>query len=556
MDYSLTELERRIAALDNKPAAAYRDLKGTYAYDDFLLIVEYVPDDPRISPARLRARMKLDTARFPRDVFQPRSREIAARDFIARTFAEKAAALSRRKGATPVRIAIDRPGQEMLEASAVVAGDGAIEVRFTVELPLAGRKIASQAAHELFLTYIPRLVADSLRFDRIDSEKLAVWLDTAEDADALRGMLPSLGLVAFIADRSVLVRRSGDSPSFTSPDDLAVEVTLPNRGAVRGMGIPKGITVIAGGGGSGKSSFLHAIAQGVYNHVPGDGRELVVTVPDAVDIRTEEGRIVTGVDVSPFFQRFAPRIDPRRYSTHSATAAISQAVNLMEALDAGTSLAIIDEDTTAAPLIGRDARMQALVPPENEPFRTFLDMLPVLRDRAGVSGIIALSGCGDYLDIADTVIVMDGYRPRCASVEANRIAAEYQCRRSHEPPGDFAAGGRRPLSPSLEPPRDEKGRQPMRGRGIVQYGDEFIDLSRVTQLVNQSQARGIARGIAMVHRLMDSSDSLGDAIAKVMKRIDTVGLDTLSNRTMGDLAMFRPHELAAAVNRLKNLDVK
>ena len=554
MDYSMTELERRITSLDGKPASSYRELLGSYTYDDFLLVVEYVPDAPQTSPARLRARMKLEKARFPKDVFEPKIREIAARDFLVRAFADKSAALLRRKSVA--RFSIDRPGQEILETSAVVIGEGSIEIRFTADLPTAGRKISADTANELFLVYIPRIITDSLMFDRIDSERLAVWLDTAEDADALRRMLPSLGLAAFIADRSMLVRRSGDAASINSPDELAVELELPNRGNIRGMGIPKGITVITGGGGAGKSAILHAIAQGVYNHVPGDGRELTVAVSDAIDIRTDEGRIVTGVDLSPFFQRFPGRIDPRRYTTPTATAVVSQVTNLMEALDTGTSLLIIDEDTTAAPLIGRDVRMQQLVPESDEPYRTFLDILPVLREREQISAIIGLTGCGDYLDIADTVILMNGYRPQAVTKDAKKIAAANPCRHIPEKVDAFPTGRRCPLSRTLAPSKDEQGRMPLRGRGIVQYGDEFIDLSRVTQLINQSQARGISRGMAMVHRLMDSSLSLRDAIAKVMRRIDEIGLDTLSNRTMGDLAAFRPHELAAAINRLRNLDVK
>jgi predicted ABC-class ATPase len=280
---------------------------------------------------------------------------------------------------------------------------------------------------------------------------------------------------------------------------------------------------------------------------------MVVTVPDAVGIRVEEGRKVESVDISPVMKDIAPGIDTARYCSKSAPPAVSFAANLMESLEIGTSLLIFDDETTVPNFIGRDARMQSLIPDGEEPLIPLVNILPVLRDEHGISSVV-VGGTGDYFDIADTVIVLDEYQPRVATEEAKRIAFPG---RVADTAGTFRfPKARRPLTGSLKAPKSDSRQQPQFfGRGIVKYGDEAIDLSRLTQIVSQSQARAVARAIAMVYKLMDSSSSLGEAVCKVMERVEKVGLDTLSSRRMGDLSMFRAHELAAAINRMKELKI-
>jgi predicted ABC-class ATPase len=452
---------------------------------------------------------------------------------------------------------IDRSGHEILETTAVVTGEGFIEARFTVDLPVRKDTIAGNFAADLFMNVIPHVVRGGLMFRNIDGDGLADWIEANEDADAARLMLAERGLVAFIADGSVLSgkKEGAAGVAFKAPEELAVTIELPNRGTTRGMGIPKGITLVAGGYGAGKTTLLKAIEVGVYNHIPGDGRELAVTVGDAVGVRTEEGRRVENVDISAFFAPSEGN-DTRRYSARSATVSASQAANLVEAVEIGASLLILDEDTSAAELITRDGRIQALVSPNGDTITPLVDILPALRDRMGISAVVAMSS-GDFLDIADTVILMNRYAPASAAVEVRRILEEFPSRRISRA-GDFPPPEPRcPLSFSLEPERGSpENRQRPHGRGFIQYGDEFIDCTKIGQLVSISQERAISRGIALVHRLMEGSKSLREAIDRVMERVNTVGLDTLSGRLMGDLASFRAHELAAAVNRLRRLKVK
>lgn len=556
------DLMKKLRALEQAPAQEYARIVGTYDFDDFLLTFEQVPDRPERYPARVRVTVPRDSAKFPKDVFTPKSREIAARDYIARLFASQAPRFSiSQPGIRGGAISIETPVREVLELSAVVVGDNSIEARFTVELPVQRGRISCQAARELLMKKVPALVRNCLMFPNVDGEKLADWIETVEDAEYLRGALVDRGLVAFVADSSILPRRTsltgkGIVP-FNSPDGLAVTLDLPNRGSIRGMGIPKGITLITGGVSHGKTTLLRAIELGVFNHHHGDGREFVVTVPDAVGIRVEEGRRIEQVDISPIIGTIAANIDTKKFSSRSAPPAASLAANLMEALEIGTSLLLFDDENITANMVGNDGLMQKLVPPGDSAAYGLVDILPRLRDEHGISSIM-VGGSGDFFAVADTVITMKDFVCRDATAEAKRITEAYSTRRvwEHDKPFPLPAG-RCPLTHSLEPfktERDSRSRPQM--RRYVKYGDEYIDVSNIAQIIGQAQGRGISRGIAMVFKMMNSSRSLSEAVHHVMKRVEKIGPDALSNRHMGDLSSFRAYELAAVINRLKNLKIQ
>lgn len=132
-------------------------------------------------------------------------------------------------------------------------------------------------------------------------------MQLAEDQEFIRHELSCRNLCAFVADGAILPRESGissrpmkDSIPFNSPESLRISMELPHQGTITGMGIPKGITLIVGGGYHGKSTLLNALELGVYNHIPGDGREYVITDNTAVKLRSEEGRFIKDVDISLF----------------------------------------------------------------------------------------------------------------------------------------------------------------------------------------------------------------------------------------------------------------
>lgn len=561
-------LRQTLLRIDNRGYKAYKDIQGSYAFPDFTLIIDHVQGDPFAAPSKVRVRVPQSVAGFPQGTYRTRSRQIALRDYLTRQFDRAARELSGRRGTGKSGlIAIDRPGQEVLERTSAYVTDEYVEVRFVVGLPARGRRILGRQAAEMLCDDIPQIVDRALLYRNLHSQELQHHIETVEDADWLRQQLAKQGLVAFVADGAILPRRSGvdDRPlsagavPFKAPVSLRVEFTRPNLGLITGMGVPEGITLIVGGGYHGKSTLLRAIELGVYNHIPGDGREFVITDPAAVKIRAEDGRRVVGVNISPFINNLPQGRSTTRFSTDNASGSTSQAANIIEALEAGARLLLVDEDTAATNFMIRDHRMQELIAKNLEPITPFIDKVRQLYTDYGVSTILVMGGSGDYFDVADTVIAMENFLPHDVTQEARAIARKYAAERTPEGGEQFGQiTPRVPLPDSLDPSRGRRAvKLKVRDVDEMVFGTEDIDLSAVEQIVDESQVRAIA--LAMVYakqKYMDGRRPLPEILDRVMKDIQRQGLDILSPFPSGDLAMFRRFELAAALNRLRTLEVR
>jgi predicted ABC-class ATPase len=581
MPQTMADLQRLLHRIDGKGYPAYKDIRGSYAFDDFTLFIDHVQGDPFATPSRVRVRLPMSVAGFPPDTRANRSRLIALRDFLAGAFSGECRAVSDRSRGSGKSglIAMDTPGQEILERSSIMVTDEFVEARFMVGLPAQGRRVRGRQAAAMLCDDVPKIVSNALKYARVDKKRLAAHLNTAEDADTLRAQLPELGLVAFVVDGSILPRRSGvdDRPlrgdnvvPFRSPPSVRVEVALPHAGRVAGMGIPTGVTLIVGGGYHGKSTLLSALERGVYNHIPGDGRELVVADPTAVKIRAEDGRRVEGVDIRPFINHLPDQSNAAAFRTDNASGSTSQAANIIEALEVGSKVLLLDEDTCATNLMIRDARMQSLVEKSGEPITPFIDRVRQLADAppqsppgggkiGGVSSILVLGGSGDYFDVADTVIRMDTYVPHDVTVEAKAIAAQHPTGRQVEATGVWPVPTARiPVAKSLNP-RKGKREVSIKGRALraVLFGTEEIDVSAVAQLIDEGQVRAIGQALNLAReRFMDDQRDAAAVVEAVMQEIVQKGLDALDRRQTGDYVAFRPYELAAALNRLRTLRVQ
>lgn len=571
-------LRDHLRRIDGRGYKAYREIEGSWQFPAFTLVIDHVQRDPFAAPSRVRALVPPRVAGFPPETYTTSSRAVGLAAFLARRFASEARRRAQRRGTGGSGvIEIEAPGQEVLPQTAVlVERDGAIEARFTVGLPARGRTVLGREASELLLEDVPAIVAASLRAAAHDPALVWRHVATNEDADALRSALAPRGLVAFIADGAILPRRSGvdERPPpqlgggeggvgrvvpFESPPSLRVRLTLPHAGEITGLGIPRGVTLITGGGYHGKSTLLRAIERGVYNHRPGDGREQVVSDPATVKIRAEDGRAVTGVDISPFINNLPFGQTTRAFTTANASGSTSQAANIMEALEAGATTLLVDEDTAATNFMIRDRRMQALVPKAHEPITPFIDRVRQLYDEHGISSVLVIGGSGDYLDVADTVIAMHNYRPSDVTAEARQVAEAWPTSRTSEAGGPFGPRPARvPLPASLDPSR---GRREVsiktRGLHAIQFGTETIDLAAVEQIVARAQTRAIGEALWYAReRFMDGRRPLAEVLDLTMEAIERDGLDVLDRRRVGDLAAFRRFELAAALNRLRLLAVK
>ncbi len=560
---NLRTILRRI---DGRGYKAYKDIRGGYSFGNLSLIVDHVQGDPFAVPSSVRVQVSQRVAEFPDDTYRNRSREVSLRDFLTRRFDEAVRKHCRGRRATGKSgtIFIDRPGQEILERTSVFVNHDNLEARFRMGLPGFGRKVAGKIAESMFFTELPRIVDDALIFKHLPKDDLYTHIETAEDADHLRDMLGSLNLVAFVADGAILPRASGidrrpltrgNVVPFQSPESLRVEVSLPNLGRVAGMGVPEGVTLIVGGGYHGKSTLLKAIELGIFNHVPGDGREYVVSDPYTIKIRAEDGRRIEKVNISPFISNLPFGKATTAFSSDDASGSTSQAANIIEALEVGAKVLVMDEDTSATNFMIRDHRMQELVSKDREPITPFIDKIRLLLHDRKVSTILALGGSGDYFDVADRVICMVEYRPYDFSENAKSISKKYRAERTSEGGDSFGSvTGRVPLAGSFDPSRGKREvKISSKGLTSIEFGVHRIDLGAVEQLVDISQTRAIGDAIQYATSYMDGRKTIHDIISRVMDDIRIRGLDVLSSRPVGDYAGFRGLELAAAINRLRTL---
>jgi len=565
---SIESLRPQLKGLEGKDYAAYQSVRGSYAYSRFQLNIDQIPKDPYapLGTGVFRVSVLLADAGFPDEYCASPIRCIAFRDFLARQFhtASRHLCPGRRGTGNSGLIAIAEPGQEILDRTSVQVDGGKIEVRFFLGLSASGRSIDARTTDTMLFEELPRIVESALFAANLDLKALEKHLHTSEDAEHIRKQLSGLGLVAFIADGSVLPRLSGIEPQplegetvvpFKSPEELRVSLEVPHAGSITGMGIPGGVTLIVGGGYHGKSTLLQALELGIYNHVPGDGRELCVCLPTTVKVRATSGRSVTNTDVSAFINNLPLRQDTTSFSTQNASGSTSQAAFIAESVEAGARVLLMDEDTCAANLMIRDHRMQQLVARNQEPITAFVDRVRQLYHELGVSTVLVMGGSGDYLDVADCVIQMVDFEPQDVTKRAQGIASALPSQRTRECSGDLPRPRDRSPDGKALDPTNEYGHFRISAQNAhhLVFGRTEIDLSDVEQITEAAQARAIGRAMDYAKRYMDGHLPLREVVERVMGDVERSGLDVLDPRYVGDLAGFRGLELAAGLNRVRGL---
>jgi predicted ABC-class ATPase len=549
--------------IDRKGYGAYRDLSGTHDLGHFVLFMDRVQRDPFAPPSLIRIRTKVNP--FDPTLFGNSVRRVAFEDFLTRSVEREIRRVVRgnRGSGGSGRVEIQRASQVVLPRTSMVVEPGYVEARMAVGLPARGRSVDASAARTVLLEELPEVVRrglDPAPEGGVDVERAKLHVESVEDADHLRGLLPGLGLVAFVADGAVLPRESGASDRplregavpFGSPEEHRVEVELPNKGVVSGMGVAEGVTLVVGGGFHGKSTLLSALSWGVYDHVPGDGRELVVTRGDAVKVRAEDGRSVSGVDISAMIGDLPGGRSTKVFSTPNASGSTSQAANIAEAIEVGTSLLLVDEDTSATNFMIRDERMRELV--RREPISPFIDLVRPLHRSLGVSTVVVVGGVGDYLDVADRVILLEDYVPIDATPRSREVTRKFPPRaplaeRDVLPPRERAID-----TSSIDLRRGK--RQTARGRGLhtIELGSERVDLSYLEQLAEAGQTEAVAR-VIREWAAAGEVRGVGELVREALASVSEKGLDSLGTYRghPGEMSLPRAQELAAAINRVRPL---
>lgn len=570
-------MKNQLRQIDHKGYKAYKVLEGEYDFGTYRLCIDHVQGDPFATPSRVRI-VYYNRNIIPAGYLDGKHRRIAVEDALLRRLHRnlRACADRERKGSGKSGLVTAcRAGQEILERTAMHVTPDAIEARIEVGFPAFGRTIAAGALEEILFELLPEVAertfsaAKGAARTQNDSgrgqsfagrsagvQSLAAELQAAvflaDDQQFIREELEKQGLVAFVADGSVLPRESGvsqrpmkDAVVFTSPDSLAVTMQTPHRGALRGMGIRKGITVIVGGGFHGKSTLLKALERGVYNHIAGDGRELVITEENAFKLRAEEGRCVHQTDISMFITNLPTRADTTRFSTENASGSTSQAANTVEALASGSRVLLIDEDTSATNFMIRDERMARLVADEKEPITPFIRKVRSLYRDLGVSTVLVAGSSGDFLTVADTVLQMDCYVTKDVTERAKALAV---------PLTEETAQQKMWLKKPAAKRRVEKAR--VHGWDTISLDKTELDLRYLEQIVDESQTAALAYIMQYVlEKMADGRKTAAYLAEEACRKLEKDGILSMTPRNYGagPAAMVRRQEILACLCRYRLL---
>lgn len=570
------DLKILLQNIDHKSYPAYKDTKGSYAFGDYILSIDHVQGDPFASPSDISIYVEGRKGAFPKESYDTREKQIALEDHLLRNFGRQLAAFnhvakgSGKSGA----VGITSPGQEILERTACVVdqSNGSIKVRLHVGFPANGRTINSRELIRILFEFLPQCVESTLYYEKYKTERkkeIKAVIELAEDQTQIRRQLKEEGLVAFVANGSILPRESGasdkpmrDAIAFVSPASMEVTMDLPNRGKLKGMGIKKGITLIVGGGYHGKSTLLKALELGVYNHIAGDGREFVITDDTAVKSRAEDGRSIRNVDISMFIDNLPNGKDTVSFDTEDASGSTSQAAGVSESIEAGANVLLIDEDTSATNFMIRDELMQKVVLRDQEPIIPFIDRVREIYEVQGVSTILVAGSSGSYFYVADAIIQMDCYHPLDITERAKKEAAEYR-------KGAMGAGGEEMASEKSGEPVHLPSAQfthrrvllPVKvfqeprlkiktlGMDSISIDRECIDLRLVEQLVDEEQLCALGQLLKYAHlHFVDGKRSLTEIVELLEKTMDEKGLDEITTRPS---ARPRRQEIFACINRYR-----
>ena len=536
-----SNLRETLRSIDHKSYPAYKSLRGSYRFADYVLSIDHVQGDPFAAPSHVRVTVDAKAAAFPEYAMKNTRTRTALADELLRTFAAQINHFTfKAKGSGKSGlISVTHCGQEILTRTACEVNEKEITARFAVGFPANGRTINARELEKILFTYLPECVKHSFYYKNLDARRIRDAVELAEDQQAVRDQLKEQGLVAFVADDAVLPRESGissrpmkQSVAFTSPESLRVTMQLPHRGAVTGMGIPKGITLIVGGGYHGKSTLLTALELGVYNHIAGDGREFVITDETALKLRSEDGRFIKDVDISMFINDLPNGKDTHHFSTEDASGSTSQAAGIVEGMEAGSRLFLLDEDTSATNFMVRDAFMQKVVSPDKEPITPFLS-----RARVDITKK-AKALCKEF-PISEEKPLPFALPHSHRIMEKDKNGATKR--------RDYRSGAVRKNEP-------ERLKLKTMGTDGFAIGKQTVDLRYLEQLIDSEQTAclGMLLKYAVEH-LVDGKRTIAEVVVQLQKELETSGMRFLAENGIvsGGYAMPRVQEMYSCFNRYR-----
>ncbi len=559
------ELRELLNRIDHKGYPAYKDTRGNWQFEGYTLSIDHVQGDPFAAPSKVSVHVPGKLAAFPTELYDQKHKRIALQDYLIRQFAKQVQAFTfKAKGSGKSGLlSVSHCGQEVLERTACeLDKNGSVFVRMEIGFPANGRTINARELCKILFDFLPGCVKKSLYYRSLDAKAVQKNRELAEDQAFIRQELSRLKLAAFVANDSILPRESGvsDRPMknavrFRSPKSMAVTLKLPYYGELTGMGIAQGITLVVGGGYHGKSTLLKALELGVYNHISGDGREYVITDDSAMKIRAEDGRSIKQVDISMFINNLPNQKDTVHFCTEDASGSTSQAANVIEAMETGSKLLLIDEDTSATNFMIRDELMQRVVHRDSEPITPFIDRVTELFENYGVSTILVAGSSGSYFHKADCIIQMDHYLPKDITDFAKQEAASFPL--AEEPVSVSEKPNYiRPVKKDLPFCKNDRIKIKTQGKDSILINRETIDLRYVEQLTDTEQlgTLGQLMKYAQLH-FFDGTHTLGDAAEQLWQILNQKGIPGICGGSYipGGFALPRKQEIYACLNRYREL---
>ena len=554
-----------LSEIDGQDLEAYQRLDGDFDFSRFVVRSSQfrTPDE---GASLFVIRVQQQVAGFPPELYNTPVRRTALEDLLTREVAAQLDDLARfdEDGVARRQIQIARPGQSIVPRTTLTVNEEAVEARLYIQLPALQGRIAGEAAQQIFFQDLPEIVHHALIHCNLDAQGVEHFVGMMEDADQIRRMLATRGWVSFIGENAFPARIPGtDEPDYALdaielPEALATTVEVSNSESQKGIGVPAGITVILGETAHGRRDLVQALATGVYNHIPGDGREPIVTVPDAVYISAVPDRSVQGLDLRAFLNEAEEDVDPGCYVSSQASLFASQAAATVEALEIGAHVLLYDEDDSAPGFLCHDARLSGLLDGE----RATVPLAARARQMVEELGVSIVVGgahrVAEFIPIADTVLRLRGCVLEDITQEAKATAIALAA--EPPPPADFSGlvEASRWLVPSSIDPgvgRAEVAIEALDVR-VLRFGRSIIDLTDTVQLGDRYQTSTIGLMLAYAKtRYMDEPRPLRELLDLLDRDLSSEGLDVLVRDLSGDLARPRRYEIAATLNRLDTLRV-
>ena len=558
-----------LSEIDGKPFAEYERLLGDFDFARYVIKCMKIDAAHDAENPVFNIRIPQSIAELPGHLYDSPVRRTALEDYLTRNFCAVAGRIARfnESGWARRNIIIAEPGQKILPRTSVVVTKEYIDVRVRIALPykvyVSGERLVdAEMARRVFFEDMPETVSSSIFCCNLNLAEVEDFVNGMEDADRIRQTLSTLGLVSFVGEGSLLAREQDtDLPDYDqiAPFEVSeaaqTSIDVPNAGKVIGLGIPAGLTVVLGDAANGRKDFMSAIAAGVFNHIPGDGRETVITVSDAVQVATERGRSVQEVNITPFLSE-SESGNPASYSTRAADSFISQAAATIEALEVGARVLIVDENTSSSAFLTTDARVAGLL--GATPRASLAQRARQMVDELGISIVIGGENLvAEYIPVADTVLKVEDF-------QVTNITEEAKALNLAVPPEAPAVN----LSPMLGRSRwimpssidAAVGSKDVVIEAIdlnaIRFGRSIIELDSVSQIADESQT--LTLGLLLYYaklRYMQEGYPLREMLDMIDRDLSSEGLGTISRELRGDLARPRRYELAAALNRLPTFRV-